>query len=191
MNGIKFSLVLRKEPEVTYFFEDNQYRAFDLYEDEPYPISAIIELEDGKEIGQLSGYYLYNDNSFFERCNNVSAECSDIAKTICRKSGSVSPKYLSNADDQIFILDRLEVDVDYRGKGIASSILANLSKILRYQFDFGSTIFLCASDYIAGKQYGFNSTQYNDNMDKLIRLYTKCGYKVIDDNILGFWSNDK
>lgn len=85
---------------------------------------------------------------------------------------------------KIFILDHIELDEKYRHKGIGSDLIKNLPNMLRYQFDYGSNIFLCASDFESAKKYGFESDEYKNACLKLIEFYKKCGYKIIKDNVM-------
>lgn len=111
-----------------------------------YPVcagnkSAEIYSENDTSIGKTSGFLLYNDVDFLDRCDAVSGDCETIASVVCKNDGSVLKKFLSkgNEYDQIFII---EINEDFRMKEIATSILTNLPSMLSYQFgDAGTTIF--------------------------------------------------
>ena len=180
-----FEITLRLNDYVIYFFDNEEFSAYDAEKDGPISIRGDITV-DGNIIGNLEGYQLYNNTGFFTLCDMVSSDCEAIASTICDETGAVRRKYLvyESGYDKIFILDKIEIDEHYRNKGIGSAIIKKLSKMLRYQFDFGSNIFLCASDYESAKKFGFKSKEYKEGSKRLIEFYKRCGYKVIKDNIM-------
>ena len=55
---------------------------------------------------------------------------------------------------------------------------------LSYQFEEASTLFLCASDFEVAKQYGFKSAEFEEAKNRLIKFYSKLGFRVIKDNIM-------
>lgn len=59
-----------------------------------------------------------------------------------------------------------------------------LRNIIIYQFDSGSTIFLCASDFESAEKYGFASEEYENGKAQLICFYKKMGFRVVKDNIM-------
>ncbi len=188
---IKFNLEFETIVTSSFFFdEDGSFDAIEKYEGEPFPADAIICNDDDEAIGYLHGYRLYDSCDTHIKCDNVSGDCEIIAAAICNKNGAVSKKYLSNDYNEIFILDCIEIDKQFRGRGIASAIILNLPRLLHYEFGCDSTVFLCASDYEAASEYGFGSEEYKNGTRKLINFYRKFGYKLIKDNVMYCKSSD-
>ena len=183
---MEFELTFSQSDTVVFGFKDSECEPIDLSEEEPTMISGEITI-DGKKIGELTGYELYNDYDFYSLCDAVSGDCEVIASAICGKRGYVLKKYLTlpGGDfEKIFILDNIKIDKEYRNKGIGSAVLKNLPKMLRYQFGYGSNIFLCASDFESAHNVGFQSETYKNGNKRLINYYKKFGYRVVKNNIM-------
>jgi len=56
--------------------------------------------------------------------------------------------------------------------------------MISYQFEEASTLFLCASDFEVAKEYGFDSQEYEESKNRLIKFYSNLGFCVIKDNIM-------
>ncbi len=170
---------------VTHHFIDCEYSPYDDIEEEPSQICGEI-LIDSKSIGGIRLYELMNDETFRDQCDSVHGDLEAVASAVCGKSGAVLKKYLSEESeyDYIYILDEIKIDKEYRNCGIGSIVIKNLFKMLNYQFDRGSTIFLCASDFESAEQYGFESDEYENGKARLIRFYKKMGFRVVKDNIM-------
>ena len=168
---MNFTVTLERTNPITYDFDGDRFDVFDDSEDEPVAIVGEI-LTDGNKIGELTLYELNNDKDFFDLCDAVSEDCSIVAKTICGKSGAVLKKYLSKDSEYeaIYILDNIKIDKKYRGQGIGSAIIKNLLKMISYQFEEASTLFLCASDFEVAKQYGFKSAEFEEAKNRLIKF---------------------
>ncbi len=182
---MEFDVKMELDYHVDYWFKNGKYDTHESDEDEPATVIGTISIED-KKIGCFLGYELYNDRNFYITCDDFSADLESIASVICDESGKVSEKYLTDEADyeKIFILDHIEINKKYRNKGIGSDIIKNLSRMLHYQFDYGSNIFLCASDFESAKEYGFDSNEYKEGCQRLIKFYKKFGYKVISNKIM-------
>lgn len=185
-----FDVKLRKHDGISFLFTDDDFEPFDRTFDEPVIISGEIFVDD-KCIGIIDGYCLYNDEAFYSKCENLSGDSEVIASVICGDDGCVLDKYLNDVGDcdEIFILDKIQIDEKYRNKGIGGAILKNLSKMLRYQFDCGSNIFLCASSFEKAQDFGFDSKEYTKSSKDLVNFYKKFGFKEIAKNVMYF--NDK
>ncbi len=180
-----FEITLKLNDYVTYVFNNEEFKAYDAEKDGPITINGDI-IVDGNAIGNLKGYQLYSDANLCMLCDEISGDCEKIAATICDKTGAVSKKYLSDATgfDRIFILDKIEINENFRNKGIGSAIIKKLPKMLQYQFDFDSSIFLCAGDFESAKKYGFKSEEYKKGSKRLVEFYKRCGYKMIKNNVM-------
>lgn len=182
---MNFTVTLERTNPITYDFDGDRFDVFDDSEDEPVAIVGEI-LIDGNKIGEITLYEFNNDQEFFELCDARSGDCSVIAKAICGKSGAVLKKYLTKDSEYeaIYILDNITIDKEYRGQGIGAAIVKNLLKMITYQFGEASNLFLCASDFEAAKEHGFESPEYEEGRNRLIKFYSKLGFRVIKDNIM-------
>lgn len=187
---MNFTVTLDRTNPITYDFGEGQFEVFDDSEDEPVFIAGEI-LIDGNKIGDLTLHELNNDKEFFELCDARSGDCSVIAKAICGKSGAVLKKYLTKDSEYeaIYILDNITIDKEHRGQGIGSAVVKNLLKMITYQFGEASNLFLCASDFEAAKEHGFDSPEYEEGKNRLIGFYSRLGFRVIKDNIMVYHKN--
>ena len=91
----------------------------------------------------------------------------------------------------VYVLDQITIDKEFRNRGIGSVIIKNLLQMINYQFGGrGSTVFLCASDYEAAAQYGFESSEYEKGKNRLIEFYKKLGFCIVKDNIMVYTEKD-
>lgn len=180
-----FYVKLEKINTVTHHFIDGEHDPYDTLEDEPVQICGDICI-DNKSIGSIRLYELINDDTFRNQCDSVHGDLATVANVVCGKSGAVLKKYLSEESsyDYIHILDEIRIDKEYRGQGIGSIVIKNLFKMLNYQFESGSTMFLCASDLESAKQYGFESEEYEKGKKRLIQFYKRLGFRVVKENIM-------
>jgi GNAT superfamily N-acetyltransferase len=182
-----FTVTFERTNQVTYDFDGDQFKAVGDSEEEPVPIVGKVFIDDDK-IGQLLLYELYNDTDFFVQCDALHSDFAVIAAAICGKSGAVLKKYVPDISqyESIYILDNITINKEYRGHGIGSAIVKNLLKMITYQFGDASVLFLCASDFESAKEYGFDSREYKAGTQRLIKFYSKLGFRVIKDNIMAF-----
>ena len=180
-----FTVTFERTNRVTYDFDGDQFKAFDDSEEEPVPILGEIFADDEK-MGELVLYGLHNDTDFFDQCDALHGDFAVIAAAICGKSGAVLKKYVPDISqyESIYILDNITINKEYRGHGIGSAIVKNLLKMITYQFGDASVLFLCASDFESAKEYGFDSREYKAGTQRLIKFYSKLGFRVIKDNIM-------
>ena len=64
---------------------DFPIRNENLYKSIPMPVSANIEDQKHRYVGEIEGYFLYNDDDFFYKCDNESGDCLKIAEAICEE----------------------------------------------------------------------------------------------------------
>ena len=180
-----YEVILERNNSVCHQFTDDNYYPTDSSDEEPVAIHGEI-LIDGKNIGSLCLYELYNEGNGPDQCDSVSADCGVIAAAICGKSGRILSRYLSGKTqcEPVYILDQIEISNEYRNRGIGSTIIKNLLNMLNYQYGSGRTLFLCASDYESSSRYGFDSDEYKNGEKRLIRFYKRIGFWVVKDNIM-------
>ena len=137
-------------------------------------------------MGELVLYELHNDTDFLVQCDALHSDFAVIAAAICAKSGALLKRYGPDGAEYqpIYILDNITIHKEYRGKGIGTSIVKNLLKMITYQFGDASVLFLCASDFESAKEYGFDSPEYKKGIRRLIQFYKGLGFRVVKDNIM-------
>lgn len=137
-----------------------------------------------KAVGSLYMYRLFNDECFYEACDDRSGDLAKIAVTICESQDYVSFDFVE-IDEPVLILDKLKVDKEYRGKGIGSLIMANLQDMMETQFGI-NTIFLLAGAYESKKDSKGkrDSSEYRRQSDKLVEFYSRCGFTHIKDRVM-------
>ena len=165
--------------EMEHTFNEGKYEVRDLYESIPLPVIAYIEDEKCQQIGEIKGYFLYNTPDFLYKCDNESGDIAVIAEGICDENEMVD---MLEEDAGVFILDNLLIFESHSGLGIGSSIMKNLPHMVNNQFNLVNAIFLCASDFT--NDSGFDSQEYKEGTDRLIKFYEKCGYEVIKDSVM-------
>ena len=179
-----FTVKWNKNYNMSFDFINGECNFIDC-QNEPACIVGEIMIEDNC-VGQIVGFELYNDESAYSKLDEISGDCAKIAEVICDDMGYIKDEYINEmaSFENVFILDNITIEVDFRGKGIGESILKNLSKMLEVQFGCGENIFLCASDFNSAKEFGFESDEYKNGCKKLIKFYEKCGFKLIKDNVM-------
>lgn len=178
-------VTLERDNSVYHQFTDDNYYPTDSSEEMPIAIHGEILIDD-KKIGSICLYELCNKDNVFDQCDSVGGDCEAIAAAICGRSGRILSRYLSGESqyEPVYILDRIEIRKEYRNQGIGSTIIKNLLNMLNYQYGYGQTLFLCASDYESSARYGFDSDEYKKRKKQLIRFYKKVGFRVVKDNIM-------
>ena len=186
VNIVDFTVELARSNDVCFDFHDNQCSPINLLDGEPYRITGKIKDINENQIGYFDLYELDNDSSFWDKCDMVSGDCEVIASTICGKRGNILKKYIPDIPEwnTILILDKIEINKNFRGNRIGSSVIRKLLYMMHYQFDSGKAIFLCASDYESADKYGFDSKEYKEGTKKLVEFYKKIGFKVIKNNVM-------
>ena len=180
-----FEVTLERNNLVRHQFTDGNYSPTDWFDEEPLAINGEILIDD-KKIGSICLYELYNEGDVQDRCDSVGGACEAIAAAICGKPGRILSRYLSGASqyEPVYILDQIEINKEYRNQGIGSTVIKNLLNMLNYQYCYGRTLFLCASDYESSSRYGFDSDGYKNGEKRLIRFYNRIGFRVVKDNIM-------
>ena len=183
---MNFTVELDRSNDVCFNFNNNDCSPIDLLDGEPYRITGEIKDDCGNQIGCLFLYEFDNDGSFWYKCDMISGDCEIIASSVCGKRGNILKKYIPNVLDfeTVLILDKIEINKNFREKGIGSSVIRNLLYMMNCQFDRGKAIFLCASDYESADKYGFDSKEYREGTKKLVEFYKKLGFKTVKNNVM-------
>ena len=179
-----FSIEFEEKNSIIFDFFDGECEPLNLRDDEPEIIRGTITCDDHK-IGYVDVYKLDNDSSFYRKCDNFSDDSAMIAEAICDENGCVLEKFLPSDSfwHSIFILDRIYIDKEFRGKGIGSAIISNLLNMLNYQYDFCCAVFLSASAFETADEFGPDSQEYIDECRRLDSFYKKNGFVKVENNI--------
>lgn len=158
-----------------------------------YPITMeLVEKSDSndnqKTIVSLSGYfydmdyiYKYGQSLFdtFDMCGDDTNKLYDI---LFDEEENIRIDYQTFSNN-IFYLDRIYVEKDYRNKGYAKLLLKQLEDLIKYVFklDVG-IIAVCAQPF---EKNGVGEKMIRDDKTlkrKLIELYKNVGFKEINSN---------
>lgn len=182
---MNFEVTLERNNSVCHQFTDGCYSPTDWFDEEPVAINGEILIDD-KKIGSILLYDLYNKGNVIDQCDTLSADCEAIAAAICGKSGRILSRYLSGESqyEPVYILDQIKINKEYRNQGIGSTVIKNLLNMLNYQYGYGRSLFLCASDYESSSRHGFDSVEYKNGNKRLIRFYKRIGFRVVKDSIM-------
>ncbi len=180
-----FEVTFSQGPDVIFCFKDGKCVPFDTEEQDSCLVEGTISVDD-KTIGQLTLYKLYPDCNLLDICDSISGDCESVASVICGKRGTVLKKHLPSQVwyPAIYILDRICIEDQYRGKGIGSAVIKNLLTMLKYKFGDDGVIFLCAGDFEAALSYGFESQEYKTGCDRLVAFYERLGFKVLKGKVM-------
>lgn len=92
---MEFEVKFEKDAELYFQFSDGEMEAVDAAAEEAVPVLGQITA-DGEEIGQIILYELYNDELFYQKCDELSGDCETVAEAICGKNGRVLAKHLGD-----------------------------------------------------------------------------------------------
>ena len=90
---MEFEVKFEKDAELYFQFSDGEMEAVDAAAEEAVPVLGQITA-DGEEIGQIILYELYNDELFYQKCDELSGDCETVAEAICGKNGRVLRQHL-------------------------------------------------------------------------------------------------
>ena len=140
-----------------------------------------------KTIASLFGYfydvkYMYNyGQSIFDAFDMVSWDTFELYNFLFDRDGYIKDEYESFCDN-VFYIDRLYVEKDYRNKGYAKLMLNQIGEIIKYvaKLNIG-IIAVCAQPFEIN---GNEEKMIKDNKElkrKLIELYKNTGFQETDN----------
>ena len=140
-----------------------------------------------KTIASLFGYfydveYMYNyGQSIFDAFDMVSGDTCELYNVLFDRNGYIKDEYESFCDN-VFYIDRLYVEKDYRNKGYAKLMLNQIGEIIKYvaKLNIG-IIAVCAQPFEIN---GNEEKMIKDNKElkrKLIELYKNTGFQETDN----------
>ena len=140
-----------------------------------------------KTIASLFGYfydveYMYNyGQSIFDAFDMVSGDTCELYNVLFDRDGYIKDEYESFCDN-VFYIDRLYVEKDYRNKGYAKLMFNQIGEIIKYvaKLNIG-IIAVCAQPFEIN---GNEEKMIKDNKElkrKLIELYKNTGFQETDN----------
>ena len=180
-------------PEIALYRYPSKIDFSDLSESLSY-CSVTIELVETNEseskqktIASLFGYfydveYMYNyGQSIFDAFDMVSGDTCELYNVLFDRNGYIKDEYESFCDN-VFYIDRLYVEKDYRNKGYAKLMLNQIGEIIKYvaKLNIG-IIAVCAQPFEIN---GNEEKMIKDNKElkrKLIELYKNTGFQETDN----------
>ena len=140
-----------------------------------------------KVLASLFGYfydveYMYNyGQSIFDAFDMVSGDTCELYNVLFDRNGYIKDEYESFCDN-VFYIDRLYVEKDYRNKGYAKLMLNQIGEIIKYvaKLNIG-IIAVCAQPFEIN---GNEEKMIKDNKElkrKLIELYKNTGFQETDN----------
>ncbi len=143
------------------------------------------ENSDGNEILWIRGilfddeYMINNGIDSFEVYDSISGDTYDLYETIY-DDDSLKEEYYSILSSNIFYLDRIYVNKEYRNNGYATNILNKLDEILRYILKLNVGLVIIYSKPFELTSNGMNNVNDHKVQKRLDKLYEKCGYINIE-----------
>ena len=149
---------------------------------------GISDKESNTRVCNISGYVIYSEDyllnayNVFNILDNIGADCCIIGEAVCdADSEEFNTDFMSYNEyleeymemDTIFILDRIEVNPDFRGQGIGSFALSKIDSVLNRRHIYPGAIYGLASPY----EHMFKD-DYNDKRELLANFYRDNGYSV-------------
>lgn len=180
-------------PEIALYRYPSKIDFSDLSESLSY-CTVTIELVETNEseskqktIASLFGYfydveYMYNyGQSIFDAFDMVSGDTCELYNVLFDRDGYIKDEYESFCDN-VFYIDRLYVEKDYRNKGYAKLMLNQIGEIIKYvaKLNIG-IIAVCAQPFEIN---GNEEKMIKDNKElkrKLIELYKNTGFQETDN----------
>lgn len=180
-------------PEIALYKYPSKIDFSDLSESLSYcPVTIeLVETNESeskqKTIASLFGYfydveYMYNyGQSIFDAFDMVSGDTCELYNVLFDRDGYIKDEYESFCDN-VFYIDRLYVEKDYRNKGYAKLMLNQIGEIIKYvaKLNIG-IIAVCAQPFEIN---GNEEKMIKDNKElkrKLIELYKNTGFQETDN----------
>ena len=138
---------------------------------------------DGEEIGRMTMYELDSNINLYDMAYQIPGDVLVISEQICDNNGIIKKEFCIN--DKVVILDNLNIDPEYRGKGygslVAKHLLVYLNDAYHHQID---AVVLYASMYEIEDCEEMDLTTFNNHADKLVKFYKKAGFEEIQYNVM-------
>ena len=138
---------------------------------------------DDEEIGRMTMYELDANANLYDMAYQIPGDFLVISEQICENNGNLKKEL--NINDKFVILDNLNIDPEYRGKGygslVAKHLLVYLNDAYHHQID---AVVLYASMYEIEDCEEMDLPTFNNHSDKLVKFYEKAGFSEIQCNVM-------
>lgn len=190
------SLRVSRDRNVINYIDSDIDNAINIQEpNEKYVINIWIDIigvkEDSDEeikIGGLEGNYFeasitIDDYTFYEICDCEGADLEPLAASITDRDGNIKES-ICEFDENLMYIDRIYIEKEYRGVGIASFVIESLNEILQYTTELNPNVYILLPKPQEKDEEGKISNMKDEKeekicMEKLLRLYKKLEFKKI------------
>lgn len=119
-------------------------------------------------------------DSILDMCD---ADTASLIPYLLNEDRDVKEEYFSTFSNNIYYLDRIEVEEKFRGQGYAKFLLQNLPKILIYLAKINIGIIIVqAQPFDRVNQHQVMDYKNRERKERLIRLYGTCDFARINDS---------
>jgi GNAT superfamily N-acetyltransferase len=140
-------------------------------------------LVNGEQVGRITMYELNADINLYDMACQIPGDILVIAEQICDNDGCIKTEF--NINDKFVIVDNIEIDPEYRGKGygslVAKHLLVYLNDAYNHQID---AVVLYASMYEIEDCEEMDLPTFNNHSDKLVKFYKKAGFDEIQCSVM-------
>lgn len=193
------SLKVSRERSDIYFIDSNIEDTINFQDpNDKYIIDIEINIigmkkdtDEEIEIGKMEGNYFeaevaIDDYSFYDICDCEGADLEPLAATITDNEGYIKES-ICKFDENLMYVDRIYIEEEYRGAGIASFVIKSLNEILQYTTELTPNVYILLpkpqekdeDGKICNMKDGQKKEMY---MEKLSKLYKKLGFKKIKNS---------
>ena len=190
------SLRVSRDGNVINYIDSDIENAINIQEpNEKYVINIWIDIIGIKEnsdekikIGGLEGNYFkasitIDDYTFYEICDCEGADLEPLAASITDRDGNIKES-ICEFDENLMYIDRIYIEKEYRGVGIASFVIESLNEILQYTTELNPNVYILLPKPQEKDEEGKISNMKDEKeekicMEKLLKLYKKLGFKKI------------
>ena len=165
------------------------------YEDK-YVINVFISVfatnldtEEKVGIGKITGRFfesemVMDDASFYDVCDSIDTDLEHMAAAIVGEDGCIKEE-ICEIDENLMYIDRIYINEEFRGLGIASYILSSLNDILEYSVNLSpSVLILLPAPQEIGKdgllQEARDEEMNKKNKRRLFRLYERLRFEKLE-----------
>lgn len=179
-----------------YCIDSNMEDAINFQEpNEKYVINIWIDIigikkdsDEEIEIGKLEGNYfeaevIIDDYSFYDICDCKGADLEPLAAAITDSEGYIKES-ICEFDENLMYIDRIYIEEEYRGAGIASFVIESLNEVLQYTTELNPNVYILLPKPQEKDENGKIGNMKDEQqkeicMEKLLKLYKKLGFKKI------------
>ena len=151
-------------------------------------LGCNFEDDEHIKIGELDGYFFETELeragiNFYDLCDSISSDLEMMASAIIDEHEEVREEFCG-FDENLMYIDRVYVEEKYRGLGIASYIIENINKILKYSINLSPQVLILLPMPQEKSEEGLLSEMKNEQEKKihksnLIKLYKGLGFDKI------------